>query len=105
MYDFQIPILLYHEIATIEKRKRLCNKTASTYVVDVHKFKSQMRWLAEQGFSTVSLYDVVDIIENKNSQKLPGKPIIITFDDGFAGNHKYGLRMLRKEWQLGLMIM
>jgi peptidoglycan/xylan/chitin deacetylase (PgdA/CDA1 family) len=96
MYDFQIPILMYHEIATEEKRKLICNKTASTYIVDVDQFESQMRWLAEQDFSTVSLYDVVDIIENKNFLKLPNKPIVITFDDGYAGNHEFVLPILKK---------
>jgi len=96
MPDFQIPILMYHEIATEEKRKLICQETSPTYIVDVQKFKSQMRWLAEQGFSTVSLYDVVDIIENKNNIKLPNKPIIITFDDGYAGNYEYALPILKE---------
>lgn len=96
MYDFRIPILMYHEITTEENLRKVCNKIKYTYVVTTQKFEEQMRWLAEAGFSTVSLYAVVDIIENKNSLILPKKPIIITFDDGFAGNHQYGFPILKK---------
>ncbi len=87
---------MYHEIATEEKRRLICKKTSPTYVVEAEQFKSQMSWLAEQGFSTVSLYDVVDILENRNFHSLPNKPIIITFDDGYAGNYKYALPILKE---------
>ncbi|MFW9973294.1 MAG: hypothetical protein ACFFDF_24130, partial [Candidatus Odinarchaeota archaeon] len=78
MVDFQIPILMYHEISTVEDLVQISKRTKHTYIVTVEQFESQMHWLAEEGFSAVSLYDVVNCIENKNSKTLPEKPIIIT---------------------------
>lgn len=96
MLDFKIPILMYHEVTTEKKLDQLRKRIKYSYIVSVQQFESQMRWLADEGFSTVSLYDVVDFIEKKRLVVFPKKPIIITFDDGFIGNIHYGLSILKK---------
>lgn len=96
MIDFQIPILMYHEITTEDKLEQVCNKTQHSFILTVQQFEAQINWLAEAGYAAVSLCDVVDIVQSKNSVELPEKPIIITFDDGFEGNHKYALPILKQ---------
>jgi len=96
MNNFQIPILMYHEVTTEDKLEQVCNKTQRTFVLTLSQFEAQMKWLAKAGYSTISLYDVVNIIQNENSVQLPNKPIIITFDDGYEGNYLYALPILKQ---------
>jgi len=45
------------------------------------EFAQQMQWLKEQSYQTISLEDLVQGVDE--SQSLPEKPVIITFDDGY----------------------
>jgi len=74
---------MYHEITTEQKLQQILTRTQHSFVLKVEQFESQMRWLAESGFSTISLYDIVNLIQNRNSVVLPPKPVVLTFDDGF----------------------
>lgn len=70
-----IPILMYHHVTgRIHSRYR-------DYSVAPATFAAQMRWLSAVGYSTISLDDL--LAHRASGEALPGKPIIITFDDGF----------------------
>jgi peptidoglycan/xylan/chitin deacetylase (PgdA/CDA1 family) len=73
--EFGIPILMYHRVATGGppglKRFRL----------DPTLFDEQLSALSHYGYSTIELTDGVEIL--CGAKQPTGKPIIITFDDGY----------------------
>jgi len=76
----EVPVLMYHHIAeTVE--------SGNTLVVTPEKFKADMKYLKEQGYSTIGLNDLYMYLNGEI--ELPEKPIIITFDDGYKSNYEY----------------
>jgi glycosyltransferase involved in cell wall biosynthesis len=67
-----VSILMYHRIA----------EDASGFSVSLETFKTQMRYLEENGYIIHPLSVVADALSNKNV--LPPKSVVITFDDGYA---------------------
>jgi len=65
-------ILCYHHIG---------NETKSYMSVSCSNFKLQMKFLADQGFQTVSLSDLVSGTAKQGS-------IVLTFDDGYVDNYE-----------------
>jgi len=72
-----IPILMYHSISNREERTHPYYRTVTTPEV----FAQQMRFLHENGYSAVSVDEVVEILQGR--RKITGRPVAITFDDGF----------------------
>ncbi len=70
-----IPVLVYHEIVTTDDRE------PNEVVIKLDKFKEQMDFLAEQGYSTLSMDELVEFMKGKKS--VPEKSIVLTFDDGW----------------------
>ncbi|MEG6523034.1 polysaccharide deacetylase family protein [Desulfotomaculum sp. 1211_IL3151] len=58
------------------------------------KFEWQMKYLKKNGYETVSLTDVLDHFQR--GKKLPNKPIVITFDDGYKDNHDFAYPIMKK---------
>jgi len=80
-----IPIIRYHRVAP----RRVLGLREPPWLFDL-----QMRYLKWRGYHAVSLNDVVDYIEK--GKKLPERPIVITFDDGYEDNYLYAEPILRK---------
>lgn len=82
-----VPVLMYHEIGSPRgKYKEL--------YVEPDVFTSQLNWLRENGFSTVSLQEVYD--HWKHGNKLPDNPVVITFDDGYRSMYETVLPLLKE---------
>lgn len=84
----RIPVLLYHRVDVEADRnwRRFC-ATPDNFAV-------QMRWLAEQGFSTIHLGQLLDYYHYGSS--VPPKPLVITFDDGYFCNYSRAFPILRQ---------
>src|SRR5256885_8524518 len=67
---------------------------ADDYTVPVAGFEEQLDWLASHGFHTVSLHDLAEWRQRRET--LPDKAIILTFDDGKADALGIVLPALRK---------
>src|ERR1041385_3839620 len=74
MSEYQLPILLYHRIVN-ENSKIGKHKI---YVWEKN-FREQMKFLKENGYSTITFNE----LGNKSSRK----NIILTFDDGYEDNY------------------
>jgi peptidoglycan/xylan/chitin deacetylase (PgdA/CDA1 family) len=74
-----VPILYYHYIR-INPNPR--DRTGFSLSTPPAMFRSQMQYLANHGFHVISLHDAVVAIRNHSS--LPSRPIVLTFDDGYA---------------------
>jgi peptidoglycan/xylan/chitin deacetylase (PgdA/CDA1 family) len=83
-----IPILMYHKV----------NPHASSgglgLRVNPSDFDWEMHYLKTNGYHTVDLGAVVDHFQK--GKKLPAKPVVITFDDGYQDNYQYAYPILKK---------
>jgi len=58
------------------------------------QFEAQMRWLYEQGYTTITLKDL--LYHLTLGWPLPEKPIILTFDDGYKDHYEVVFPILRR---------
>lgn len=78
--NITLPILMYHYIRTPPStRTDRLGYNLSTSPAD---FATQMDWLSRNGFHPVDFNDVRAYFDG--TQPLPAKPVVITFDDGYA---------------------
>jgi peptidoglycan/xylan/chitin deacetylase (PgdA/CDA1 family) len=82
-----IPILLYHSLSD--------EATASyrPWAVRPRAFVEQMEFLAAAGYTTLTVSGLVAALDGQPSA-LPEKPLVLTFDDGFADLHSVALPIL-----------
>lgn len=85
----KIPILFYHKINRIHPDAKVGN----LYVAP-GDFYNQMRYLKWRGYTTISLDEVLNGISLKG--KLPKRPVVLTFDDGYEDNYTYAFPILKK---------
>ena len=74
-----VPILYYHYIRINPNPTDRVGFGLSTAPA---MFRSQMAYLANHGFHVISLHDAVVAIRNHSG--LPSRPVVLTFDDGYA---------------------
>jgi peptidoglycan/xylan/chitin deacetylase (PgdA/CDA1 family) len=85
-----VPILVYHHI--LPKRKG-----PPLVVMSVARFRAQLGYLAEHGYQAVTLRRVYDAWTGEGL--LPPKPVVITFDDGYADQVRNAAPVLREyDW-------
>jgi len=86
--DTRVPVLMYHEIADSlpDKNDRFMTPM---YVITAAMFEGHLRTLAEHGYRSL-LLDEVDGVDPG------GKYVVITFDDGLAGNFTHAFPLLTK---------
>ena len=63
-----------------------------SYTVPTAEFAAQLDELSARGYTTISLLDFLRA--KKGKQKLPDKPVILTFDDGYLDNYTDMLPLL-----------
>ena len=80
-----VPVLNYHQVE---------EKNGNPLTLWPDQFEAQMAYLADEGYTTITIDEMMDALENGTS--LPEKPVIITFDDGYADNYEYAYPILKK---------
>jgi peptidoglycan/xylan/chitin deacetylase (PgdA/CDA1 family) len=86
-----VPILMYHYIRVVTDPNDTLGYSLS---VTPTQFASQLDYLDQSGYTTVTLDDVVNNL--KSSQPLPKKPIVLTFDDGYSDFYTNAFPELKK---------
>ncbi len=84
-----VPVLMYHVIADAPASAQL-----PELYVDPKTFDQQMEALEKQGYAGVSLNQVYDAWFKGG--KLPKKPVVVSFDDGYRSQYVYARPELRK---------
>lgn len=83
--EIKIPILMYHSISDNDPNNGL--------LVPVNQFDEQMRWLSENGYTTMLMEEVLSAYE---TGLVPERPIAVTFDDGYSDNYYDAYPILKK---------
>ena len=92
--NFEVPILMYHYIRDASGEDELGRNLS----VDPKTFDAQMAWLKENDFESVKLSDLADM-ERTELSKVNGeggKPVVITFDDGYLDAYTEAFPVLKK---------
>ncbi|MBB2911151.1 peptidoglycan/xylan/chitin deacetylase (PgdA/CDA1 family) [Streptosporangium becharense] len=86
----RVPILMYHSVSA--------RPNAETKPLAVHPsaFADQLAYLADRGFTPLTVADLVATLHKNNDRSLPERPIVLTFDDGYADFHSEALPVLER---------
>jgi peptidoglycan/xylan/chitin deacetylase (PgdA/CDA1 family) len=90
---FAVPVLMYHRIADLDERESR-SPLMRDLTVSPADFESQVRYLAENGFTFLLARDVEQAVQEGHS--LPRKAVAITMDDGYKDNFAQAFPILRK---------
>ncbi|WP_312515754.1 polysaccharide deacetylase family protein [Anaerospora sp.] len=82
----EIPVLLYHRIGY----------TNGYLTITPEKFAADMQILTDYGYHTIPLSLFEKFLIDGNVE-LPERPMLITFDDGYADNYEYAFPILQKQ--------
>lgn len=89
-----LPILMYHEVALPPQLELLAGKIQRSYVVTLEQFEQHLETLRNFGANAVTPAQLLAWLDG--SSPLPPRPVLITFDDGFAGNHQLAFPALER---------
>ncbi len=84
----RVPILMYHEI-TAQPR------SAGHLAVAPDDFDEQLAYLRASGYTTLTAAELVQGMAGQ-AVEWPAKPVVLTFDDGFADFHAAALPLLQR---------
>lgn len=80
----RVPILMYHSIGGSDR-----------LAVRPEAFAEQLAYLAEHGFAPLTFGDLVRrTFDPARRPGLPARPVVLTFDDGYADFHERALPLL-----------
>ncbi|MHB1651169.1 MAG: polysaccharide deacetylase family protein [Desulfitobacteriaceae bacterium] len=83
-----IPVLMYHAIESIP---------GNSLGVPVEQFAAEMEYLNSQNYETLTLAEFYTALKApSNKVVLPAKPILLTFDDGYADNYRSAWPILKR---------
>ena len=85
--DIGIPVLCYHDVTPN-------NPDNNDMLLNPNKFKEQLKWLKENGYTSITLTDLYNHL--RNNESIPEKPVVLTFDDGYRGNFTYAYPILNE---------
>lgn len=85
--SISLPILMYHHMSESWDK-------VGRYTVHVDEFESDLIFIAENGYTTVTINEVIAYVNGEG--ELPQKPIMITFDDGFYSTYSLAMPLLEK---------
>ena len=83
-----IPVLMYHSINYDPK-----NPT-NILRVPKAKFAAEMKWLYDNGYTTLSLDEIYSAVSN--NKPVAEKSVVLTFDDGYNDNYDNALPVIKQ---------
>ncbi len=83
----ELIVVMYHSIVADESK-------SGAYVITPELLESDLKYLSEHGYESVSIRDLTDFQAGLTS--LPEKSVLLTFDDGHFNNYTYAFPLLEK---------
>jgi peptidoglycan/xylan/chitin deacetylase (PgdA/CDA1 family) len=80
-----LPVLMYHHVHPSRK---------DALTVTVPQFEEQLQFLASAGYQPITCRDVIEHLQR--GAKLPPRPVLLTFDDGYVNNLEYAYPLLAR---------
>jgi len=90
-FCLRVPVIFYHHIEPIDQAKI---EGHAQLTVDTSNFENQMEYLSDNGYTSYFAEDLANALIN--NQSLPGKPVVITVDDGYSDFFSYGFPIIQK---------
>ena len=84
-----IPVLTYHQIGD----------EAEWWCVSAADFEKQLIFLREDGYTAISVIELAEGLAGR--RKLPKRPVVITFDDGYEDNYQAAFPILERQGMRG----
>jgi peptidoglycan/xylan/chitin deacetylase (PgdA/CDA1 family) len=91
LFNIKLPILRYHHVNFLPENP---SKALKVLTVSPPMFEKQMKYLFEKGYQPITFKDLINYFKFK--EKLPEKPLILTFDDGWENQYQNALPVLKK---------
>ena len=85
--EVELPVLMYHGITEDISK-------VTDYTILSTDLEKDLIWLRDNGYTSISAKQLIDYVEK--GTPLPSKPILITFDDGYANNYTLAFPLLKK---------
>jgi peptidoglycan/xylan/chitin deacetylase (PgdA/CDA1 family) len=85
----RIPVLLYHSVS------ETCDPRFAEWTVTPALFADHMRHLAESGYRTLTVREMVERVFDRR-EPFDARSVVITFDDGLADFHTHAWPSLRR---------
>lgn len=82
-----IPILMYHGITDNDGKE-------NDYFIRAERLESDLKWLRDNGYTTILPSRLIAYAAE--GAKLPRKPVILSFDDGYCNNYTYAFPLLQQ---------
>lgn len=92
--EVRLPVVMYHHVSQNAARW-------NDYVISPEELESDMKYLKENGWQSISMKNLLDWHEGKFV--MPEKPFMITFDDGFESTVAYAEPILEKYGFCGMV--
>ncbi|MGC9332506.1 MAG: polysaccharide deacetylase family protein [Anaerolineae bacterium] len=86
-----MPILMYHHIVAAPPGANVYERDLS---VTPKNFEHQLHYLKQEGYESITLNDLV--LHLTRGTRLPPKPIILTFDDGYVDAYTHAFPLLKR---------
>lgn len=86
-----VPILMYHHVGGLPKN---ANKTRVDLTVPTVNFTAEVKWLRDSGYTGISLKDIYLFSQGRFT--MPKKPVVFTFDDGYADVFQNAVPILKQ---------
>jgi len=96
----RVPIVTYHHISN---NTNSSNRIEWGLNVSISAFEEQVKYLSDNGYSTVTLLDVYRSFYG--GKPLPPKSVVLTFDDGYRDNYEHAFPILKKYKKVGTFFM
>lgn len=87
----RVPVLIYHYVEPVPAD---AGPLREGLTVTPELFTQQIEYLAANGYTTISLYDLSQAVTT--GAPLPAKSVILTFDDGYSGVLTYALPVMER---------
>ncbi len=89
--NYRVPILTYHYIGG---NPNPADRKRGALSVTPDMFELQMEYLVKEGYTTISLDTLAAVMSGKVG--MPGKPVVLSFDDGYIDFYVNAYPILKK---------